>query len=58
MLIFNFIMCFWRRMMKLLAPKLKCKKGDMDVHTVLDNWTSTPLSFEEHILTHEIFEKF
>ena len=29
----------------------------MDVHRVLDNWTLTQLSFEEHILPHEIFKK-
>ena len=44
--------------MKVLAPKLKCKKGNMDVHRVLNNWTLTHPSFEKHILPHEIFEKF
>ena len=45
-------------MMKLLVSKLKWKKGKMDVHRVLDNWTLTHPSFEKHILQHEIFEKF
>ena len=58
MLVFNFILCFLRRMMKLLVSKLKWKKGKMDVHRVLDNWTLTHPSFEKHILPHEIFEKF
>ena len=44
--------------MKLLASKLKWKKGKMDVHRVLDNWILTHSSFEKHILPHEIFEKF
>ena len=44
--------------MKLLAPKLKWKKDDMDVFRVLDNWTLTHPSFEKHILPHEMFEKF
>ena len=44
--------------MKLLAPKLKWKKGNTDVHRVLNNWTLTHPSFEKHILPHEIFEKF
>ena len=44
--------------MKLLVSKLKWKKGKMDVHRVLDNWTLTHPSFEKHILSHEIFEKF
>ena len=45
-------------MIKLLAPKLKWKKGDMDLRKVLDNWTLTHPSFKKHILPHEIFEKF
>ena len=45
-------------MTKLPASKLKRKKGDIDVHKVLDNWTLKEPSFEEHILPHEIFEKF
>ena len=44
--------------MKLLVSKLKWKKGEMDVHRVLDNWTLTHPSFEKHIFPHEIFEKF
>ena len=44
--------------MKFLAPKLKWKKGDTDVHKVLNNWTLTHPSFEKHVLPHEIFEKF
>ena len=45
-------------MTKLPASKLKWKKGDIDVHKVLDNWTLKEPSFEEYILPHEIFEKF
>ena len=44
--------------MKLLAPKLKWKKGNTDVHRVLKYWTLTHPSFKKHILPHEIFEKF
>ena len=44
--------------MKLPAPKLKWKKGDIDAHIVLDNWTLIPPSFCKPILPHEIFEKF
>ena len=44
--------------MKLLASKLKWKKGNMDVHRVLGNWTLTHPSFEKYILAHEIFGKF
>ena len=45
-------------MMKLLVLKLKWKKGKMDLHRDLDDWTLTHPSFEKHILPHEIFEKF
>ena len=45
-------------MMKLFAPKLKWKKGNMNIHRVLDNWTLTPPSFKEHASTHETFEMF
>ena len=51
-------MCFLEKDEKLPASKLKWKKGDIDVHKVLDNWTLKKPSFEEHILPHEIFEKF
>ena len=44
-------------MMKLLVSKLKWKKGKIDVHRVLDNWTLTHRSFEKHILPDEIFKK-
>ena len=44
--------------MKLPAPKLKWKKGDLDAHRVLVNWTLAPPSFDEPIVPHEIFEKF
>ena len=42
--------------MKLPAPKLKWKKGDIDAHRVFDNWTLAPPSFDEPIVPHEIFE--
>ena len=58
MLVFDFIMCFLEKNDKLLVSKLKWKKGKMDVHRVLDNWTLTHPSFETHILPHKIFEKF
>ena len=45
-------------MEKLLGSKLKWKKGDIDAHKVLGNWTLAPPSFDEPILPHEIFEKF
>ena len=44
--------------MKIPAPKLKWKKGYIDAHTVLDNWTLATPSFDKPILPHEIFEKF
>ena len=44
--------------MKLPAPTLKWKKGEIDTHRVLDNWTLAPSSFDEPIVPHEIFEKF
>ena len=44
--------------MKLPDSKLKWKKGDIDAHRVLDNWTLAPPSFDEPIVPHEIFEKF
>ena len=58
MLVFNFIMYFLEKVMKLLVSKLKWKKGKMDVHRVFDNRTSTHPFFEKHILSHEIFKKF
>ena len=39
-------------MVKLPAPKLKWKKGDIDAHRVLHDWTYVP------ILPHEICKKF
>ena len=51
-------MCFLEKVMKLLVSKLKWKKGKIDVHRVLANWTLTHSSFEKHILPHEIFENF
>ena len=45
-------------MVKLPAPKLKWKKGGIDAHRVLDDWTLVLPSFDEHIVPHEIFEKF
>ena len=44
--------------MKLLVSKQKWQKGKMGVHRVLDNWTLRHPSFEKHILSPEIFEKF
>ena len=45
-------------MVKLPAPTLKWKKGDIDAHRVLDSWTLAPPSFDEPTVPHEIFEKF
>ena len=50
-------MCFLEKDNETSCLKLKWKKGKMDVHRVLDNWTLTHPSFEKHILPNEIFEK-
>ena len=58
MLVFNFIMCFLEKDGETLCSKLRWKKGNIDAHRVLDNWTLSLPSFDESTLPHEIFEKF
>ena len=58
MLVFNFIMCFLEKDGETFCSKLRWKKGNIDTHSVLDNWTLSLPSFDESTLPHEIFEKF
>ena len=53
-----FIKCFLEKDDETFCSQTEMEEGDMDVYRVLDNGTLTPPSFEEHILPHEIFEKF